>query len=188
MSQLQEAEVKEVPDKQYLMEFIKSITHDANYHGERDMKDMLRLVRNFYYHPLMGGSNSLKFVLPAILNSSNYIQAKYSKPIYGKNLEIRSLNFEDGWIWIKEDDKGNLINPYNLLPPEGIDDQQIEQFLMRTNIQEGGATMTAYAKMQFTKISDTERNRIINGLLKYCELDILAMIMVWEYWNNLIDN
>jgi hypothetical protein len=188
MSQLQEANVNEVPDKQYLMEFIKSITHDDNYQGERDMIDMLRLVRNYYYHPLMGGSNSLKLVLPAILNSSDYIQAKYSKPIYGKTSEIKSLNFENGWTWIKVDDKGKLINPYDLLPPifEGIDNEQIEQFLMRSNIQEGGAAMTAYAKMQFTKISDTERNRIIKGLLKYCELDTLAMVMVWEYWNNLI--
>ncbi len=59
---------------------------------------------------------------------------------------------------------------------------------MKSNIQEGGAAMTAYAKMQFASITETERNHIIKGLLKYCELDTLAMVMVWEYWNNMIVN
>lgn len=46
--------------------------------------------------------------------------------------------------------------------------------------------MTAYAKMQFTQISDKEKEALINGLFKYCELDTLAMVMIWEYWNSLI--
>jgi hypothetical protein len=81
-----------------------------------------------------------------------------------------------------------VINPYKLLPPlfEGIEDEEIEQFLMRSNIQEGGAAMTAYAKMQFAKITDFERGSIIKGLPRYCELDTLAMVMVWEYWMDII--
>ena len=107
------------------MEFIKTITHGANHQGERDMIDLLELVKKYYYHPLMGGSNSLKYVLPAVLNSSEYIQAKYSQPIYGKNSAIKSLNFDDGWVWIKKDGYGNIISPYKLLPPlfENIDDR-----------------------------------------------------------------
>jgi hypothetical protein len=186
--QLEEVPIKEVPDKTNLIEFIKTITHGATYKGARDMIDLLKLVKYYYYHPLMGGSNSLKYVLPAVLNSSEYIQAKYSHPIYGKNSTIRSLNYDDGWVWIKKDDKGAVINPYKLLPPlsEGIEDDQIEQFLMRSNIQEGGAAMTAYAKMQFASITNIERDSIIKGLLKYCELDTLAMVMVWEYWMDII--
>jgi hypothetical protein len=152
------------------------------------MIDLLKLVKQYYYHPLMGGSNSLKYVLPAILTSSDYLQEKYSRPIYGKNSSIRSLNYDDGWVWIKKDPNGAVINPYELLPPlfEGIDDDQIEQFLMKSNIREGGAAMTAYAKMQFASITKTEKTSIIKGLLKYCELDTLAMVMVWEYWNNMV--
>ena len=71
---------------------------------------------------------------------------------------------------------------------EGIDDKQIEDFHMRCNIQEGTAAMTAYARMQFAKISDMERDSIIKGLLKYCELDTLAMVILWEYWNNVTRN
>jgi hypothetical protein len=25
-----------------------------------------------------------------------------------------------------------------------------------------------------------------NALLKYCKLDTLAMVIIWEHWNNLI--
>lgn len=186
--QLDQASNDEVEDKKELMDFIRTITHGANHVGERDMIDLLELVKKYYYHPCMGGSNSLKYVLPAILNSSEYIQNKYSQPIYGKSSEIRSQNFEDGWIWLKKDENGNVISPYKLLPPlfENFDDDQIEDLLMRSNIQDGGSAMTAYAKMQFTQISDKERDMIAKGLLKYCELDTLAMVMIWEYWQNIL--
>ncbi len=189
MEQLDEASLAEVPDKEDLILFIKSITHSDGHEGKRDMVDLLQLVRYYYYHPLMGGSNSLKYVLPAVLNSSEFLQGKYSEPIYGKDSVIRSLNYEDGWVWIRKDTEGRIINPYKLLPPlfEGIDDDEIEDFLMRSNIQEGGAAMTAYARMQFTRMSDLEREAISKCLLRYCELDTMAMVMLWEYWNNEIN-
>ena len=132
----------------------------------------------------MGGSNSLKYVLPAVLASSDYLQEKYAQPVYGRHSAIRSLNFEDGWVWLRKNDQGEVINPYDLLPPlfEGIDNDQIDQFLMKSNIREGGAAMTAYARMQFTSMTDQERAAINKGLLKYCELDTFAMVLLWEYW------
>ena len=188
MVQLQDTIIEIVPDKEELILFIKSITHGANHQGDRDMIDLLELVKKYYYHPLMGGSNSLKYLLPAVLNSSKFIQEKYSQPIYGKNSSIKSLNFDDNWVWIKKDKAQKIISPYKLLPPlfEGIDDLQIDEFLMNSNIQEGGAAMTAYAKMQFYKISEIEKDTIIKGLLRYCELDTLAMVILWEYWDNLV--
>ncbi len=188
LAQLDEVSLAEVPDKQDLITFIKSITHGNNHEGKHDMVDLLKLVKWYYYNPLMGGSNSLKYVLPAVLNSSEYLQEKYSQPIYGKNSIIRSLNYDDGWVWLKKDAQGNIINPYKLLPPlfEGIDDDQIDQFLMKSDIQEGGAAMTAYARMQFMQMSELERGAIAKGLLKYCELDTLAMVMLWEYWMDII--
>ena len=40
--------------------------------------------------------------------------------------------------------------------------------------------------MQFTEMSDREREKIKSALLRYCELDTFAMVMIWEHWNNLI--
>jgi len=179
-TQLQAA--RDVDDKEDLIEFIKTITHSANHIGPRDMIDLLDVVKKHYWHPIMGGSNSLKAVLPAILNSSEHIKEKYSQPIYGKNSEIRSQHFDDGWIWIQEDEQGKVISPYKLLPSlfEDLDDDNVEEFLMGDRLADGGAAMTAYAMMQFTEMSDLERNRIVEGLLKYCELDTMAMVFLWE--------
>jgi hypothetical protein len=187
--QLLESSTNEVPDKYDLIEFILTITHSDNHRGDRDMIDLLELVKSYYWHPIMGGSNRLKTVLPAVLNSSDYIKEKYSQPIYGKNPEIRSLNFEDGWRWIEYDNDGNIISPYKLLPPlfENLDEEQIDNLFMDEKLADGGAAMTAYAMMQFTQMSEEERERIIDALLKYCELDTMAMVFLWEYWNKIID-
>ena len=96
--QLNRADIKEVPDKKVLMDWIKSITHSTGnsaeeWCGERDMVDLYQVVKDFYYDPMMGGSISLKAVLPAVLNSSKYLQNKYSKPIYGASGGIKSLNY-----------------------------------------------------------------------------------------------
>jgi hypothetical protein len=42
-----------------------------------------------------------------------------------------------------------------------------------------------YAKMQFMSMTPEENELVAQGLLKYCELDTLAMVMIWEYWNQL---
>ena len=49
-------------------------------------------------------------------------------------------------------------------------------------VADGGAAMTAYAKMQFTEMLEEERAELRSALLKYCELDTLAMLMIYEYW------
>jgi succinate dehydrogenase flavin-adding protein (antitoxin of CptAB toxin-antitoxin module) len=51
-------------------------------------------------------------------------------------------------------------------------------------IREGGAAMTAYAQMQFTQMPDDERQRYCAALLRYCELDTLAMVFLFEYWQS----
>ncbi len=148
------------------------------------MVDMWKMVKQYYYDPKIGDSNSIKAALPAVLESSAYLQNRYSKPIYGKNSEIKSLNFEDGWIWIEKDTDGNIESPYKLLPKlfEDIDEHTLESFISNDILNAGGAALTAFAKMQFTEMSKLEKDRLIAGLLKYCELDTLAMVMIYEFW------
>jgi hypothetical protein len=188
--QLNDSVKEEIPDKQELIDFIKTITHGANHRGHRNMVDLKDLVQKYYYHPRTKGSNSLKAVLPAVLSSSRFLQEKYSQPIYGKNSLIRSKNYPHGWIWIKKDSDGEVINPYRLIPPlyDEVDETLKRNFLMKGDIREGGAAMTAFGLMQFAEISELERETIAKGLLKYCELDTMAMVMIWENWHNLINN
>ena len=164
---------KDVPDAIELMEWIRSITewteNKEKKQGERNMVDMLKLVKDNYYHPLMKGSNSIKDVLQAVVNVSEYLKEKYSQPYYG-------TNFPEGIIWIQEDGTSDHIkNPYMLLP---LIDKDI------IAIKEGGAAMTAYGKLQYTDVPKQEKKDIIKGLLRYCELDTLAMGMIYEHWLN----
>jgi len=55
-------------------------------------------------------------------------------------------------------------------------------------IQEGGAATTAYALMQFTDMSDYEREQITSALYKYCELDTFAMVMIYEAWKDMVSH
>ncbi len=169
-------------DRDELCNWIESITEKKNdWEGARNMVDMCELVKRFYYNPLTKGSNSIKKVLPAILNSSAFLQERYSKPIYGS--KYGSKNYEK-WSWIKKDENGKVVDPYKLLPPvfTDYDLDQIDSLLSENSLADGAAAMTAYARMQFTEMSDLEADRISKALLKYCELDTFAMVMIYEYW------
>lgn len=176
-------EKSDIEDKEELMNFIKSITHKKdNWEGERDMIDLYKLVTSYYYPPAAGGSNSLKYILPATIKASDYLQKKYSQPIYGTS-KMTSKNYSNK-IWL--DLTGNY-NPYKALPPvfEEFDQDQLDSLVEGFDeIAEGGAAMTAYAKLQFSNIPLNQRAKLRDALLKYCELDTLAMVMIWEFWMN----
>jgi len=47
--------------------------------------------------------------------------------------------------------------------------------------------MAAYGKLQYDNMSDLEREFPKHtALLKYCELDTLAMVMIYEAWKAVI--
>jgi len=86
-------EETQVDDGLELCDFIRQITRSGSRNGDswegvRSMIDMCELVKRFYYDPATRGSNSIKKVLPAILNSSAFLQEKYSKPVYGASAPI----------------------------------------------------------------------------------------------------
>ncbi len=142
------------------------------------MVDMQQLLLRHYYHPLARGSNSLKAILPAILRTSPRLQDKYAQPIYGTET-MPSRNFCDhAWVVVEN---GVPSDPYGALPQlEG--EVCGDRVFLDEQIKDGGGAMTAYARCQFTEMSEDEVNRIKPALLKYCELDTLAMVMLWEEW------
>ena len=194
-----------VLDREELCAFIEQISHSkegqqTDWCGPRDMLDMYTLVQRHYFHPLSpGGSCSIKHILPAVLNSSEYLQEKYSKPIYGADGGIPSKNFKD-WTWIVRASGDALVtgeipnpnsqirNPYALLEPMFADatpkdlDLLLSEEEDRGGIREGGAAMAAYLLLQFEEMSDYERQAIERSLRQYCEIDTLAMVMIYEAW------
>ena len=147
--------------------------------------DLCEVVKKYYYHPATNGSNSIKKVLPAILGSSDFLKKKYSHPIYGSISGIQSLNFKD-WRWLQVSDSGDVKDPYKLLEPifSEADNDELDLLVKSDSIADGGAAMTAYARMQFSEMSNIECERVSSALLRYCELDTFAMVMIFEYWKN----
>ena len=186
-----QSDASEIEDRNALCAFIRTITRsrresEEQWVGERAMVDMLEIGKRYYYDPLTKGSNSLKKVLPAVLNKSDFLKKKYSQPIYGAPGGITSLNFKD-WRWITFDGE-KVIDPYEQLPdmfrnpPEDAPPRLSED----SQLREGGAALTAYARMQFQEMSDYERGEIEQALLRYCELDTMAMVMLYEGWKDLV--
>ena len=182
------------PFKNELVDFIETISHPKDNHpdpwvvptrlsgnGTRDMVDLCAVIKKYYYNPYTNGSNSIKKVLPAILKSSEFIQNKYSQSI--EAIGVSSKNFPSNHIWLQYC-KEKIINPYDLLPPlyENMTQDQINDTLSELeNINDGGAALTAYGKIQYTEMTKQEREEISKSLRRYCELDTLAMVMIFEH-------
>ena len=178
----------EVPDRNELIDFIKEISQPTQSNkGEwkpsnNNMVDLYKLIVSLYYSPFSKGSNSIKHILPSVINDSLFLKSKYSKPIYGTD-QIPSKNFiNHSWLNEKE------LDPYKSLPPvfSNINDDYVGfvngQNLSFNTINDGGAAMTAYAYLQFGDIESNLRESIKKSLLKYCELDTMAMVMIFEHF------
>ncbi len=40
--------------------------------------------------------------------------------------------------------------------------------------------------MQYQEMSDYEKNELSQALLNYCELDTMAMVMIYEGWREML--
>lgn len=130
--------------------------------------DMNDLTQKYYFHPLMGGRTSIKVTLPAVLKSSK--------------LEIIKHYLLEAGLY-KIDDDGNIMDPYKLLPKLEIDGIVLD-------VSNGTDAMMAYQEMLYgmNKNNLQFKDSIQKLLLEYCRLDTLAMVIIWEHWNNLVRN
>jgi Domain of unknown function(DUF2779) len=162
--------------------FLASLTKS----GERAMVDLCDLAKAAYFHVATKGSVSIKKVLPAMLASNAWLRQHYAQPIYGAEGGMPSLNYKN-FTWLPTDEHGKSIDdPYEILRdlgaemlgeslPAGQDPDELV-------IAEGGAAATAYSLLQFEDLQDAQRSQIKQALLRYCELDTLAMVMVVQGW------
>jgi len=154
------------------------------------MVDLWEVVKRYFYEPReMGGSNSIKVVLPAVLNASQFLKDKYSEHIYGREIPSQNIPLTKPIKWIAFDASGHVENPYHLLPSVSsllgigvIDNDMLEKMGEDMTIANGGAALTAYNKLMFCDGNMTYALR--EALLRYCELDTMAMVFIWEFFNN----
>jgi hypothetical protein len=172
-------------DKQELQAFIDHITQIKDGHiGARNMVDLLPLMKRNYYNPQMQGSNSIKQLLPASIQGSPRVKEMLSVPLSENG--IHSLNFSSDWVWLKD----GSIDPYKALPLPFAEldlDHLSDYFEEDEELAEGGAAAMAYGKLQYTSLSKPEREAVKTALLKYCELDTLAMVIAFWHMEELAE-
>lgn len=160
-------------DTPELIEFIDSITKT----GGGAIVDLADVARRRYFHPYTQGSCSIKKVLPSVMRSSAFLAQRYSQPTYGSDgpAGIPSHNFNN-MVWWSERD-GEVQDPYKLLTQQDCG-------IPQAAINQGGAATTAYMLLQFEDMPDEHRAELNAALLRYCELDTLAMVMILQAWRN----
>jgi len=176
------------PDRAELVAFIEHITVSPGegkekIAGPRNMVDLCEIAEKYYFHPSTKGSSSLKKVLPALMNSSPILRDIYEKPAYGGTGISLNLDKPIAWWQLKD---GTVMDPYQLLPPvfDDISRQETEaaEEGLSDELREGGAAMAAYGRLQFEDMPPARRQAIVSALLRYCELDTLAMVMAVQAW------
>lgn len=173
----------DVPDRDDLIGFISAlIDHPA---GDRArLVDMGRpLVAKTAFFSGTDGRSSIKKVLQALLRQSDFLQERYSAPVYG-TADMPSRNFKD-WAWWRQE-LGQVVDPYLLLG-RLLADPELDRVAREDEEEEtspfvanGGAAMVAYGELQRRDLPADERRRLEGQLKRYCELDTLAMVMVYE--------
>lgn len=119
--------------------------------------DMNDLTLKHYFHPYMKGRTSIKKVLDAIWQDNQSLRQRF--PAYVK------------------EENGKLLSPHKSLPPLVIDGRDVF-------VSEGTGAITAYQAMLYgmQKADMTIREKWQRLLLQYCELDTLAMVMIYQHW------
>jgi hypothetical protein len=139
--------------------------------GDSDSKsdrflDMNRLVRDFYYNSYMVNGLGLKQVLYSTIQSSRYLKDRYRKPI-----EVEGMKMDI----IKENDRG-LSDPYSLIQKNG------------ESIADGSSAMHGWLHTKTPFCNSKKRTEIQQSLIRYCALDSLALVMIFQEWMQLIKN
>jgi len=131
--------------------------------------DLLEISRAHFYDPAMKGSHSIKKVLPVVW----------------KNPAIQKL-----FPKYAVDEKGQPVkSPYDALPAltlqdsahGGLDLAQLDDLDV---VKNGTGAMRAYEHLRYGLAAGDQaaRRSIRRQLMRYCELDTAAMVMVWKYW------
>lgn len=175
-----EIEMADPEDAAALREFLDRLGLEKDQPGR--LFDLGRLVSRCVFLPGTGGSSSMKRFLPATLRLSSTVRELYAKPVYGTP-GFPSLNFP-AKTWVIEGGDG-VLDPYKLLDRKFTDNALTDALaeLERTQgefIANGAAAMIAYATLQDPHLPESDRAELKAQLKRYCELDTLAMVMVYQ--------
>ena len=164
LNTLEESKEFDIELRNWLANII--VDHERN---DNRILDMNKLAGQFYFHPFMGGRTSIKVVLPSVLKATTSEKIK------------RWLRDEN----LFEETENGITDPYKLLEEKLIDSTKGEM----VTVKNGGDAMAAYRDMIYgiSKDKPTAKQAYNEALKQYCKLDTLAMVIIWEHWQALIN-
>ena len=150
-----------------LRNWLANIIVDKNREDNRIL-DMNKLAGQYYFHPLMGGRTSIKVVLPSVLKAATSDHIKQW---------LRDEN-------LFEETEQGIADPYKLLEKRIIDNTSDQV----VTVKNGGDAMAAYRDMLYgiSKDNPAAKQAYNQALKQYCKLDTLAMVIIWQHWQNLV--
>lgn len=161
------AETEEIADAPELIEWLGTIIQRNDSDRKRGpyMADLSRLVKKYYYNLYMANSLSIKDVVQSVLTVSEPLKEHYATAYQGSN-------FEDIHWWQWDKAKAAAQSPYAILK------------LLQPDVKVGRGTeaMVAFGKVLNDALTKQSKERVFDALLKYCELDTLAMVMIYQHW------
>lgn len=161
-------------EHQDLVSWLTQLIGDDDSESSR-LVDQHELTVRHWFHPVMSGRTSIKVALPAALKAASsqridrWLQAvNLLEPNTGKRPE----------------------NPYKLLPSlnvPGLESEASDSGETR-GVTDGVEAMRAYQDMIYGLNMNTEgrRENVRDALLRYCRLDTLAQVIIWEHWRTKI--
>ncbi len=121
--------------------------------------DLHEIARKHYMHPRLNGKTSLKTMVAAVWQTHPYLQRLPHLQPY--------VVYQDG----------ELLSPYAALPTPMLEGQPL-------SIREGEEALLAYQDVLFGQYRDRPAAKAVIGeaLRQYCQLDTLAMTVLWHHW------
>ena len=168
-----EEESDEISDAPALIGWLESVIrrNDSKSRGGPYLADLSRLVKQFYYNQHMADSLSIKDVVQSVLTISEPLKQYYGAP-------YNSSNFDDMQWWQWDEDHHEAKNPYHLL--------RAKQSGMK--VGRGTEAMVTFGRILSGSLRTNQQELAIKALLQYCELDTLAMVMIYQHWKALDRN
>lgn len=167
--------------KKWLLEMTSEKDAKGNMIREGRLVDMNAFALKHYFHPDMKGRTSIKVTLPAVWTNNRY---------------LHDIPWFKQWVLEKN---GQILDPYEQLKVASLpklwgmdiqlrtDDEELYEFLDGSyDVKDGGAAMKAYQDLIFAK-EEQKKEQISKQLLSYCELDTLAMFIIYSHWERLAD-
>ena len=132
--------------------------------------DLVKVSREHFYDPAMKGGHSIKVVLPVVWKNPaiQKLFPKYARDQHGQPVR----------------------NPYDSLPALTLQDSANSSSIDLSNLEDldvvknDTGAMRAYEHVRYGLGAGNQavREDVRRQLLRYCQLDTAAMVMVWRYW------